>query len=760
MRLLERDAAGEIRLTKDFVGREIPRYAILSHTWADGEVLFKDMVDGTVETKPGYEKIRFCADQAWADGLRFCWVDTCCIDKTNAVELQEAINSMFRWYRGAAKCYAYLADVPAANWRASFRNSRWFTRGWTLQELIAPMSVGFFSKEGHLLGSREALEQDITAVTGIPLDALRGCALSDFSVRERFAWMDRRETTRDEDRAYALLGIFDVHMPLIYGEGANNAFRRLREVISPSTRAAEDKAKDDGCIAELRDTDPRVDKKRIEQTKGGLLEGSCQWVLDHADFQRWYRDEQSRLLWIKGDAGKGKTMLLCGIVDALTKSVHDGSMVSFFFLQATDPRINHALAVVRGLIYLLVEQQPSLVRHLREQFDHAGKKLFQDANAWTATCTILTHMLQDPAVHMAYLVVNALDECQDDGLFKVLNLIASLSTLPRVKWLVSSRNLPQIEQRLRVDPARTRLSLEIQQNAEQVARAVSAYIDARVSSLPCIQDDAGLQQHVRSVMQQRADGTFLWVSLVVDELSKANSWEIEQIIDEVPRGLTELDRRMVEQIGWLKRGTSELCRLVVLTMIASYRPLSLLELAALSRLPQHIASRTEHIEALVKTCGSLFTVRDGVVYMAHQSARDFLVDEALRSMFSIDIRQIHHDLYRCSIQILSNVLRRDIYGLQHPGSRLDQVRRPSPDPLATTAYACVYWIDHLRDCNPAKNATSDLQDSGPIARFLTSKYLNWLEAVSLLGSLSKGIAAISKLHTLLPDLFKTPVGSF
>jgi hypothetical protein len=155
MRLLERNGAGKIHLTKLFI-KDVPQYAILSHTWGleEEEVIFKDFMDGTGKNKFGYDKIQFCGDHAWRDNLRFSWVDTCCIDKSNSTQLQEAINSMFRWYRDAAKCYVYLANVstPTKNandkssWEPAFRKSRWFTRGWTLQELIAPASVEFFSK--------------------------------------------------------------------------------------------------------------------------------------------------------------------------------------------------------------------------------------------------------------------------------------------------------------------------------------------------------------------------------------------------------------------------------------------------------------------------------------------------------------------------------------------------------------------------------------------------------------------------------------
>ena len=249
MRLLERNSTGEFSLTKDFVGDNIPQYAILSHTWGvdDEEVTFKELVKGTGKSKAGYDKIRFCGEQARRDGLQYFWVDTCCIDKSNNTELSEAINSMFRWYRDAAKCYVYLSDVsrPALDandkssqllWESSFRKSRWFTRGWTLQELLAPASVEFFSKEGKKIGNKESLERYVHEITEIPVKALQGSPLSDFSVTERFLWGKKRETTRKEDKAYSLLGIFDIYMTPIYGEGRDNAFKRLRKEIDEALK--------------------------------------------------------------------------------------------------------------------------------------------------------------------------------------------------------------------------------------------------------------------------------------------------------------------------------------------------------------------------------------------------------------------------------------------------------------------------------------------------------------------------------------------
>jgi len=239
MRLLQSDNDGNLSLT-EFFESAIPNYAILSHRWGTDEVTFKDLTDGTSKSKAGgYSKIQFCEDQTRRDGLKYYWIDTCCIDKSSSAELSEAINSMFRWYQEAARCYVYLSDVStrdqkasdACTWESAFRASQWFTRGWTLQELLAPRSVEFYSREGNILGNKRTLEQQIHEITGIPTTALRGNPLSQFDVNERFSWAKGRQTTRGEDKAYALFGIFDVQIPLLYGEGEVKAFLRLREAV-------------------------------------------------------------------------------------------------------------------------------------------------------------------------------------------------------------------------------------------------------------------------------------------------------------------------------------------------------------------------------------------------------------------------------------------------------------------------------------------------------------------------------------------------
>ncbi|KIM99418.1 hypothetical protein OIDMADRAFT_56552 [Oidiodendron maius Zn] len=482
MRLLKHSDTGEFNFTKDFVGDDrIPPYAILSHTWGldTDEVVFEDLINGTGRDKAGFKKIRFCGKQARQDGLQYFWIDTCCINKANYTELSQAINSMFRWYQNAAKCYVYLSDVLTTErkasdqsseftWKLAFQESRWFKRGWTLQELLAPITVEFFSQECQRLGDKKSLRQMIHEITGIANLALQGANLSQFSVEERLSWIDRRQTKLEEDKAYSLLGIFDISMPLIYGEGGQKAFKRLREEIDKHVKGllqrlapAQQKNEDQECIQHLRLTDPRDDKKRIEETKGGLLEDSYHWILENPDFQEWRNDEQNCLLWIRGDPGKGKTMLLCGIIDELEKSIAKTDLVSYFFCQATDSRINSATAVLRGLLFLLVNQKTSLVSHIRKKHDYAGKSLFEDVNSWSALTEIFTNILHDLSLNNTYIIIDALDECIED-MPKLLDFIVQKSSIsPCIKWIVSSRNWPDIEELLEMDGHKVLASIAI-----------------------------------------------------------------------------------------------------------------------------------------------------------------------------------------------------------------------------------------------------------------------------------------------------------
>ncbi|KAH6612850.1 heterokaryon incompatibility protein-domain-containing protein [Chaetomium sp. MPI-SDFR-AT-0129] len=251
----------------EFVGKP-PPYAILSHTWEDDEVTFQDIANlDLARKKKGFTKIQLCCEQALHDDYDWAWVDTCCIDKSSSAELSETINSMFKWYNEAETCYAFLSDMAPLldeeqprsphqfenrgnGLRASgpeitelaappryprFMKSRWWTRGWTLQELIAPPAVEFYDRDWQHITCKDTCKELISAATRIDRAILSNADyLSVFPVAERISWVAERNTTREEDMAYCLLGLLNVNMPLLYGEGARKAFRRLQEHVISS----------------------------------------------------------------------------------------------------------------------------------------------------------------------------------------------------------------------------------------------------------------------------------------------------------------------------------------------------------------------------------------------------------------------------------------------------------------------------------------------------------------------------------------------
>jgi hypothetical protein len=628
-----------------------------------------------------------------------------------------------------------LSEFP---WEPAFRSSRWFTRGWTLQELLAPGIVEFFSQEWERLGDKISLKRLIHKITSIPQELLDGAPLSQFSIEERLWWKGDRETKRDEDAWYSLSGIFGAEIAPAYSEGAASAFRRLMDEIHKQER----------CIQDMHITDPGDDKKRIEDTKGGLLADSYRWVLDNTTFQQWQQDPHNRLLWVKGDPGKGKTMLLCGIIDEFHSSMPSTVLLSYFFCQATDSRINSATAVLRGLLYMLVKQQPSLVSHVRKKHDYAGRSLFEDANAWVALTEIFADVLRDGRLSTTVLIIDALDECVTDRP-KLLSFIARQSSVPsRVKWIVSSRNWPAIEDQLETAEHKMRLSLEL--NAQSVAAAVKVFVQQKVCQLaqekrykPEIQD--AVLHHLTS----NANDTFLWVALVCQDLKTTPKWNVLKKLALFPPELDPLYRRMMDQIS--ESDSAEICRQVLASAAILYRPVTIAELVALVEQLEDFVDDQGSVREIVSLCGSFLTLRDDTVYFVHQSAKDFLFAKAFDEVFPTGTGDAHRVIFSRSIAILTRTLHRDMYSLRALGFPIDDVEPPEPDLLAASRYPCIYWIDHLYDSKPKSwtNGVGDVQVAGVIDNFIRKKYLYLLEGLSLCKSLIRGVVSIAKLWSLV-----------
>lgn len=215
---------------------DVPLYVILSHVWGKGEVTFDDIGKPYAKDMVGYKKIVKCCEQAVRDGFEWVWIDTCCIDKKSSAELSEAINSMYRWYWQAEICYAYLQDVPElenpTEQNSVFQKSRWFQRGWTLQELLAPDMVEFYGQSWGCIGTKLSLLDTVQAATNIEKWYLvNRDTIKTASIAIKFSWASLRQTTRAEDMAYCLLGLVDINMPMLYGEGQRAFFRLQLEIM-------------------------------------------------------------------------------------------------------------------------------------------------------------------------------------------------------------------------------------------------------------------------------------------------------------------------------------------------------------------------------------------------------------------------------------------------------------------------------------------------------------------------------------------------
>ncbi|KAL8364654.1 hypothetical protein RB595_003776 [Gaeumannomyces hyphopodioides] len=512
------------------------------------------------------------------------------------------------------------------------------------------------------------------------------------------------------------------------------------QINAPSTINVTPAQSNNHCPKYLAEVDPHEVKTRIEETKGGLFKEASKWILHHTDFQQW-RDKDSQLLWIKADPGKGKTMLLCTIIDELGKEKSQNpkptTLLSYFFCQATDTSLNNATAVLRGLIYLLVKQCDSLLSHLRDKFDDSGEPRFQDATAWNVLSSIFINILRDEKLPRTALIIDALDECVS-GRDQLVNLVRQNAS-SRVRWILSSRN--DVEPQEELNCPHSILRLEQLDNAESVSRAVEAYINSKTAHIK----PPSLRDHVREVLRQKANGTFLWVALVVQELKQAKPWDMRRVVDEVPTGLDELYARMIRQ---LERSEQDYCRLVLSAATLAYRPLRLPELGVISGLPDEISGEDEYVLEVVNTSGSFLTVRDNTVYFVHQSAKDYLIGKAVWSIFPTGPAAAHRAIFCQSLNALRKVLRCDIYGLRRPGASIDNVKVPDPDPLAAVWYSCVYWIDHLLEARHR----DDFRDAVRIHDFLRQYFLYWIEALSLYRAISDGVLAVARLEKLLKTI--------
>ncbi|KAG4257736.1 hypothetical protein FPRO04_07957 [Fusarium proliferatum] len=385
------------------------------------------------------------------------------------------------------------------------------------------------------------------------------------------------------------------------------------------------------CLRALYTTNPLYDKERIEEVKGGLLSHCYSWIFLTEGFQTWQQDPDCRLLWIKGDPGKGKTMLLCGIIDRLDEMTP--GLISCFFYQATRNHQNSATAVLWGIIWSLAHQHPALVSHVRSEFDSAREQAFNGPNNWEIMSSVLRRMISDSNNRVpegTTIVIDALDECTKDNK-KLLDLIVDFcaSKESRVRWIVSSRNWVEFQDafvKKVVAPQRVIVSLEDNEEAkESINNAVDAFIEYKVGELERIKETK-LEAEVHNILAERSSSTFLWVALACQRFlsSDIDDWQILDTLKGFPSGLKDFYRRMMQEVK--DSGHASQCRDIV-AVATLQRPLSLGELSSSAHsLFQH-SNRLDILKKQVLRCKGFLVVTEDVVSFMHQSAKDFLLDD-------------------------------------------------------------------------------------------------------------------------------------
>ncbi|KAI9763279.1 MAG: hypothetical protein M1839_006522, partial [Geoglossum umbratile] len=772
MRLLRLEDDGEFSLTKDLVGDDIiPPYAILSHTWGsdDEEVTFNDLTNGAGKDRPGYRKIRFCGKQAANDGLRFFWVDTCCIDKSNNTELAEAINSMFRWYQNATRCYVYLSDVSAGGsiendefarrWKTEFKKSRWFTRGWTLQELIAPVSVEFFSVEGERLGDKKSLEQTLYEITGIATQGLRGSPLSYFSTEERMSWAEKRRTKREEDAAYSLLGIFNIHMPLIYGEGRQKALSRLLKEIKDSNSINLPIAKGASFDSHAEEHNARC----LHNTRVGLLGQITEWAKDR---------NNKPIFWLNGMAGTGKSTIARTVAQLLANQHELGA--SFFFKRGEGERGN-ATRFFTTVAANLASYVPGLISGMRKAID-ADPAISEKALKDQFEKLILRPLSQVALIEALKLtiVIDALDECErDEDIRAILQLLSQTKRLKPVSLQVFVTSRPELPIRLGFKQMSdgTYQDLILHKVPKQIIQHdIAVFLEhelVRIREQRSLSADWPSRNQIQALVDM-AIPLFIFAATACRYIGdkRGNPKKRLGIILQYKTRtqISELDRTYLPILDQLffdddktdKEGWTSEFREIVGSIITLESPLSVISLAHLLGIPKEdVSCRLDLLHSVL----SIPVSEDMPVRLLHLSFRDFLVDPQKRGKnpFWVDKRETHERLANKCLELLSSPegLRQNMCKLRNPGTLRSEIDEQaiaiylSPE----LQYACHYWVHHLEQSDCC------IHDGDPIHLFLQKYLLYWLEAMSLIGEAYKCIYMINGLRALV-ELDISTVSSF
>ncbi|CBF86026.1 hypothetical protein AN2021.2 [Aspergillus nidulans FGSC A4] len=498
------------------------------------------------------------------------------------------------------------------------------------------------------------------------------------------------------------------------------------------------------CLHALRCPDSLAVKNRLKESKDRLVYQSIQWILEDAQYKDWENGDDVGLLWIKGGAGKGKTMLSIGLIEQLARAQDDSTVVIYSFCQNADYELNTLEAILKGLILQLANRQPELKESLRRRWDTIQESFSEDVTSWQSLWNILFEMLARCKYSRVYMVVDALDECQDNDMVDFLKSIVrkGLDQPGKVKWMLTSRPWDGAERVLLAGQDQVQINLDGEHNSQSVSGAVEAYITSKVEELSRQHKyGATLKSEIETELTERSEGTFLWVSLVCKALESVSRDDALSTVQSLPPGLHPLYDRVLNQLNEGELAEVQKCMRLLKAMMTVYRPLKVEEVASVIGL----TDEEDTIRALVDCCASFIRLREDKIEFVHQSARDYLAAGTGLSILDSHGRFGHEEIALACLTYLSEYLKPNLVNLPRPDATRDTLglgNGPTNGVLSRVDYAAMFWVSHLKN-------TSNDSDKSQVSVFLHTKLLEWLECLSLLDRLPRAIDALRALEEIL-----------
>ena len=479
-----------------------------------------------------------------------------------------------------------------------------------------------------------------------------------------------------------------------------------------------------------------------------MLYESIEWIFHDPQYINWQDGDDLGLLWIKGGAGKGKTMMSIGLIERIPHRQDGTIMMTYFFCQNADYELNTIESIIKGLILQLVNQQEQLTASLRRRWDTAHRRFDEGVTSWRILWHIFLEMLDRCQCQRVYVVVDALDECEDEGMADFFKLIVrtGLYQPSKIKWMLTSRPLDSAELELLAGADQVLVSLEL--NSKHVAEAVKTYIACKAAELDRRQSyGPRLRQEVETELRNRAEETYLWLSLACKRLEGVHRDQALKMIQKLPPGLPAFYRRIFDQLRCGESGIVERCLRLLKVMMLAYRPLDVTEIRSVTG----ISDQEMAIEALVDRCASFIKMRGSRIEFVHKSARDYLAGEGEHSLPNFPDTYEHSDMTLSCVTCLRDGLKVNLVELPRPDSTRELVEELKDEGksaiLAGIGYAATFWAQHLKLAESTRRIRNALSVPGEISQFLRTKLLEWLECLSLLGQLPGAIEAFQVLSS-------------